>query len=204
MPSRLCFLLPLLLLSGCNIVAPAQPDSARFFVLAAPKPPSDGTAGAGKLHLGLKSVKVADYLKQPMITVRSHANEVDFVDNARWAEPLEAGIGRILLASLSTAPAVASVISAPFPFDSERDYDVSVSILQCEGSTGGSRPAAHFEASVVISTAGPDPKVVVHHLFVAPPGDWDGSNYGRLAGLLSDDVAALGKDIAAALPPPAP
>ena len=200
MQSRLYFLLPFLLLTGCNIVAPAQPDTARFFVLTSPNPPAGTAAGEGKLRIGLKSVVVADYLRQPMITVRSHANEVDFIDNARWAEPLEAGVSRILVAALTAAPAVGSVISAPFPFESERDYDVAVTVLACEGSRSGSRTAAHFEASIVISTTGPNARVVAQHLFVAPSAEWDGSNYGRLAALLSDDVAALGRDIAGALP----
>jgi uncharacterized lipoprotein YmbA len=201
MSPRLFFLFPLLMLTGCNLVAPAQPDSARFFVLTSPKPPADGQAGAGKLRLGLRSIKVADYLRQPMMTVRSHSNEVDFVNNARWAEPLEAGIARILFASLSAAPAVGSVIAAPFPFESERDYDIGVNVLQCEGGTSGGRTAARFEASVVITTGGPNPKVVAHRVFVAPAAEWDGSNYGRLAGLLSADVAALGQEIVGALPP---
>ena len=52
----------------------------------------------------------------------------------------------------------------------------------------------------MISTPSPGARVVAHRLFVAPAAEWDGSNYGRLAALLSEDVAALGREIAEALP----
>jgi uncharacterized lipoprotein YmbA len=191
-----------LVLVSCNIVPPAQPDSTRFFILSAPQLPAGDAAIASeaKLRIGFNNLTVADYLKSPSLLVRSHVNELDFSANNRWAEPIEAGISRILRASLSASPKVALVTAQPFPFEAARDYDIAVDVLQCEGSTAGSRPVARFSAMYQISTAGTNPRLVARKLFVAPAAPWDGHNYGRLAALLGEEVLQLGREIVAALP----
>jgi ABC-type uncharacterized transport system auxiliary subunit len=193
-----------LVLAACNLVPPPQADTTRFFILSTPQLPAESLpiASEAKLRIGLNAVTVADYLKVPSLAVRSHSNEIDFSINARWAEPIEAGISRILRATLSASPTVASVTSRPFSFEAARDYDVTVDVLQCEGSTAGSQPAASFSAVIKISTAGTNPRVVARKLFAAPAAPWDGQNYGRLAALLGEAVQHLGQDIVAMLPSP--
>ena len=188
--------LGLLLLVGCDVIPSPSADPTRFYVLSGSGPaPTEAAVGSG-LRIGLRSVELAGYLKSPDMIVRRGPNELSPQDYARWAEPLDAGIARLLRDQLRADPAVSRVYLQPFPLDADRDYDVSVSVARCEGGAG----AAHFAATVEISTAGDSPHLVGRRTFVAPDAAWDGKDFGQLAGLLSADVQALGKDLVSALP----
>jgi len=189
------------LASACNIGTPAQDDPTRYYVLADPAPTAAAAAAPGGVRLGLRTPALENYLKKRDMVVRSGANEVDFRDYRRWAEPLEGNIARLLRAHLLAAPAVASAAVEPFPIDQDRDYDVAIEVRHCEGATGADGHSfASFAATIEITSAGLNPQVVVRKVFVAPPAGWDGADYARLASLLSADVAALASEILADLP----
>ena len=115
---------------------------------------------------------------------------------------LDAAISRVLRTSLQGSGDVAQVLAEPFPFDVKRDYDVSIDVRRCEGFLGASgKYQAAFSAVIEISTTGDDAKVVARRLYVAPDAAWDGSDFNRLASLLSADASALAGEILAALPP---
>jgi hypothetical protein len=99
------------------------------------------------------------------------------------------------------APGVAQVTSEPFPLGQARDFDVSVDVRRCEGTLDASgKYSASLSAMIEISTAGANPRVVARRLFTAPAAAWDGRDFDRLANLLSGDVAALGREVAADIP----
>ena len=192
----------LLLLAGCNVIPPPQADSTRYFALASPAL-DDSTARPtlGTLRLGLKAVDVAPYLKKGLIVVRRGENELVYNEYARWAEPLEASIARALRARLLADAKTGRVFAYPFPFDQERDFDIAIGIVRCEGAQlRGGGAAARFEATLEITSAGTSSEVVVRKTIALPDVVWDGKDYAALARALSDDVAALGQEIAAALP----
>ena len=192
--------LSILLLAACNVVPSAQSDSTRFYVLSSPPLPVTAPASSG-LRLGLRSVDVAEYLRNRSIIVRQGPNELVPDDYNRWAESLDSGIMRILRTSLVAAPNVGRVFSQPFPLDSDRDYDIAVTVLHCEGVRSGlSRAASHFSALVEITSGGPDPKVVARLNFTAPDSALNGRDYDELAARLSDAVSGLARGIVAALP----
>jgi uncharacterized lipoprotein YmbA len=202
-PSTLRLILPaaalglLGILSGCNVAQPAQDDPTRYFVLSDPAGPAAATAGGARV--GLKAVRLEGYLKHREMVVRSGENEVEFRDYRRWAEPLDAAIGRVLRARLLAAPEVAQVLSEPFPLDQERDLDVAVEVRRCEGFVTRSGFGAGFAATFEVATAGPNPRVLARRTFVAPDAAWDGRDFDKLASLLSADASALGQEIAAAI-----
>jgi uncharacterized protein len=191
----------LLLIAGCNIIPPPQADPTRFYTLAGP-----GLAGVGatqvhgSLRLGLKAVDVPPYLKKGVFVVRRGENELVYNDYARWAEPLDVSIGRLLRTRLATDAKVARVFTAPFSIEEERDFDVTVTIVRCEGVQEGSRAVARFGAVVEVTSVGVHSEVVARKTFTAPDAAWDGKDYAALARILSDDVAALSQEVAAALP----
>jgi uncharacterized lipoprotein YmbA len=189
-------------LAGCGGLIPApQADPTHYYILTGPAPAASDAPAAGRLRLGLRSVELAAYLKSPDIIVRQGTNELLLQDYARWGESLDAGIGRLLRERLRAAPAVARVYPQPFPLDADRDYDVAVTILRCEGGLADGRRAAQFAATIEIATVGPDARVVARRTFVAPAAAWDGRDFAQLAALLSADVDALGREVVAALPP---
>ena len=204
-PRTLLFLAAAALLgaqSGCNVVQPAQDDPTRYFVLSDPAVPPGQIPSAGGVRIGLRSVRLESYLKRREIVVRTGDNEVEFRDFRRWAEPLDTALCRVLKAKLLSSPEVSQVVTEPFPVDSDRDYDVAVEIRRCEGLASRS---GHYGASLVatieVSTAGPSPRVIARRSFSAPDAPWDGSDFDRLASLLTADAEALGQEIVSALPP---
>ena len=193
----------LLLAAGCNVIPPPQADSTRYYALASPaldQPVARPTSGT--LRLGLKPVDVAPYLKKDLLVLRRGENELVYNEYARWAEPLEASIARAVRTRLLADAKTGRVFAAPFPFDQERDFDIAIGIVRCEGvqSTGGGGTAARFVATLEITSAGATSEVVVRKTITMPDVVWDGRDYAALARALSDDVAALGQEIAAALP----
>lgn len=189
----------LVMLAACDVIPPPQEDPTRFFVLS-DAPGGAAPAAQGGARIGLKTPKLEGYLRQRDMVVRTGANEVAFKDYRRWAEPLDAAIARSLRSGLLASGAVSQVYAEPF-LDQERDYDVSVEILRFEGENEPSgRHVASLTARIEISTAGANPRVVAQKLFVAPAAPWDGSDYDQLASLLSKDVAALCREIAADIP----
>jgi uncharacterized lipoprotein YmbA len=198
-----CACAALALLSGCNFLPPPTADSTRYYVLtgatagAADRPP----APAG-LRIGLKPIALAAYLKGRPMVVRRGPNEIAFEDGQRWGEPLEAALARVLRARLLEEAAVAQVFLPPFPLEGERDYDVEIQVIRCEGASApGGSPVASFAAVIEVTATGPDHRSVAHRVFTAPDAPWDGKDFGRLAAELSADVAGLAQDVAAALPP---
>ena len=200
---RLWPLLPCALigfLAGCDVVPPAQDDPTRYFILSDPAVRAAQAPVAGALRLGLRPVQVESYLKKKQMVVRTGANEVEFKDYRRWAEPLDAAIARVLRASLLASPGVAQVQAEPFPFDQQRDFDVSIEVRRFEGAVVSGRFVASFSATVEIWTVGTDAHLVARKQFTAPDSAWDGKDYDQLASLLSADVSALGQEVVADLP----
>jgi uncharacterized protein len=190
------------LLAACNVVPPASDDPTRFFVLSDPSSSAPQAPAPGAVRVGLRAIRLESYLRKKEMVVRTGANEVEFRDYKRWAEPLETAVGRVLRLRLLEEPGVAQVLADPFPVDQERDYDVSVDVRRCEGSVEASgKDSASFSATIEITTADPSPHVIARKLFTAPAAAWDGRDYGQLASLLSADISALGQEIASDLPP---
>jgi len=187
--------------AGCNLIPEPTPDPTRFYVLTGPGLPADVSAPDGTLRLGLRTVELAPYLRSRSLIVRGGRNEIIYQDYARWAEPLEAGIARVLRARLAIAPAVSRVYSQPFPFDRARDFDVSVNVIRCEGVREGGTSAARFAAIVEIvhATSG---DVVSRRMVVTPEVPWDGQDYSALAEALSEAVGQLAQQLVEHLPAP--
>jgi uncharacterized lipoprotein YmbA len=190
------------LLGGCNIIPAPLSDPTRYYVLDGPAlPPGAANAPIGNIRLGLKVIDVPAYLRGREMVLRDGANQLYLEDYARWAETLQAGLTRVLKRELQANPAIGRLDAAPFPFDGAHDYDVAISIVRCEGATEGGREVARFAAIIEVTTGGTDPQLVARKEFAAPEVPWNGKDYSELAAGLSQGVAALGREIVAALPP---
>ena len=186
----------LLSLAACNIVPEAQSDPTRFYVLSTTA--SAGTQPTAKRPaVHLRSVELASYIKAKPMIVRRGDNEIEFHEYARWGEPLELGIGRVLREELLARGAASVVLAAGLrAFNVEYDYELSVRVLACEGTAGG---GVLFRAAWDLSTAGVAPKIAAHGDFRAENLHWDGKSEGSLAAQLSRAVSDLSGEIAAGL-----
>lgn len=178
------------LLAGCSFLPEARPEKARHYVLEAK--PAAATPPAGAVKLGLRPIEVATYLRGKAIATRVADNEVRYAHDAFWAEPLDAGIARVLRESLATR---ATVLPYPFPAQLPRDYDLTVRVLKAEGGPDGVR----FVAVIELLRAGDQPELVARREFTAPAAAWH-SDYRQLARGLSDAVAALADEVLASVP----
>ena len=182
------------LLSSCSLVPQAQPDPTRFFVLSAlmSSPPQAPAGKAPVVHL--RQVELASYIKAKPIIVRRGDHEIEFREFARWGEPLELGIGRVLREDLVARGAAGAVLAAGVrATEGDPDFTLVVRVLACEGGANG---AVHFRAVWELSTTGSAPKVVARG--DVQPGDlrWDGKSEAALVAQLSKAVGALADDVA--------
>lgn len=188
--------------AGCSLLPPPKADPTRYYVLTG-QPVAEELApkAEGALVLGVKRIEIASYLNGKDMVVREAGNEIVYNSFSRWAEPLTASIGRAVSGRLASSPKVTRVYAQPFPFEVERDYDVSIRVVRCEGErTAGGQLVASFSALVEVTEAKTGGTVVLRKLFTAPEAKWDGKDFGALAAALSDAVAALGAEVVAALP----
>jgi uncharacterized lipoprotein YmbA len=189
-----------LLAAGCNLpLPPPQADPTRYFLLATTD------LGAGEMPalakpwaLGVRTIAVPAYLQTRTLAIRARSNEIAFPDFARWAEPLDQGLTRVLAANLQSLRGVGRVSIQPFRADEPRDWEITVSATACEGTTeGGVRFTARWRLAAPGSAT-----AAASGTYEATGLKWDGHDHGQLAAKLSEAMAGLSRDLAAALPKP--
>jgi uncharacterized lipoprotein YmbA len=183
-----------LLLTSCSLPQ-AQPDPTRFYVLSTPAIAAPVTPAANAPIIRLRPVELASYIKAKPMIVRRSENEVEFREFARWGEPLELGIARVLREELIARGAAGAVLAGGLrAADTGYNYELAVRILACEGAADGS---VIFRAAWEISTTGDSPKIVAQGEYHPANLRWDGKTEGQLAAQLSVAVTGLAADIAA-------
>ena len=183
--------------AGCSLPQ-AQADPTRFFVLSTPSGNASGAAtDAPAIHL--RQIDLASYIRSRPLIVRKSDNEVEFREFARWSEPLEQGIARVLREELvsrgaASSVAISGVRAANRPFD----YELGLRVLACEGTAGGD--VVFRAAWELIPAGGKNAPAVARGDFNAQGLKWDGKNETQLVAELSKAVSSLAGDIAAGLP----
>ena len=134
---------------GCFGTSPA----ARFYVLSASPAanaavPSTGPEGT----LGVFPTRVAEYLDRPQIVTFSGENAVELDEYSRWAEPLGAGVTRVLAQELSALLPAWRVL--PQPWDPTMPVRARV-VVSVTALGWNERGEARLEASwAVLSSTG--------------------------------------------------
>src|SRR5687767_2302612 len=165
-----CFLICLLATAGCSLLPEAQSDPTRFYVLSTAATGAVPQANAPAIYL--REVELADYLRARPVIVRRGDNEIEFREFARWGEPLELGIGRVLREELVARGAASGVRSPGTRREHVNyDYNLAVRILAAEGGANG---AVGFRAIWELSTTGPKAAIVAHGDFRPVDLYWDG------------------------------
>jgi uncharacterized lipoprotein YmbA len=125
----------LLLLAGCTFLAPI-PEKSRFFLLTS-IPLADNGAQTGQQNtsamvLGLGPIKFPDYLQRSEIAQRVGSNQVEFLDNDHWAEPLKDNFTHALSQNLSTLLGTQQIMSFPWYSSTHIDYQVAITVDRFE------------------------------------------------------------------------
>jgi uncharacterized lipoprotein YmbA len=189
----------LALFSGCSassFIPDAKADPTRFFVLSAITP-TGAAASANAPTVQLRQIELASYLRTRPMIVRKGNNEIEFREFARWGEPLEQGIARILREELLAKGAAANVaVPTTRLANGPANFEVSVRVLACEGAANG---GVDFHASWEVGAIPPQDGAGARGNFHPTDLHWDGKSEASLAAALSKAVAGLAGDIAPAL-----
>lgn len=190
-----------LALAGCEVIPQPEPDPTRYFVLRSSQPATPATADREGVALGLHSVELPAYLRNSRsLVVARGGNELVFRDYDRWAEPLDAGLERVLRDALAAHPRVARVDPFPFTSGAARDYDLTVRVIRCEGAeTADGQLVARLVVAYELRRAGAAGERVREGRFAAPELPWDGEA-ASLAARLAEAAEAAAAAIADELP----
>jgi len=185
-----------LLASSCSLPE-AQADPTRFFVLSTPAANANANLNASAPAVHVRQVELASYIRSRPLIVRKSENEVEFREFARWGEPLEQGIARVLREELlargaASAVAISGVRAASRPYD----FELTVRVLAAEGGTAGD---VQFRAVWELSAAGKTGAPVARGDYHAEGLKWDGKSETALVAELSKAVSGLAGEIAAGL-----
>ena len=178
--------------TACSVIPAVTPDLTRYYVLTTAIPSETPVPAGTPPRILLRPVVVPEFLRGRIMQVRVGRNEVRFIDNARWAEPLESGLNRVLGEDLGQRAGAVRLVARGAE---EHDFEVLVHIRQFEG--GLPAGAAAITAHVEIYSADPEPKLLVQDDFTASIPGWDGKDHGQLADKLSGATAALAEKIIA-------
>lgn len=185
-----------LISAGCSSLLPeAQPDPTRFYVLSSPTAngaPASAVPDAPALRL--RPIEIASYLRSRPVIVRRGQNELEFREYARWGEPLEQGIARVLreeLLARGVASAVAMSGTRAEDVGPVR-YQLSVRVLACEGVANGS---VSFSAlwELVPATGGSGD--AIRGEYRSTDLQWTPKDESTLAAAVSRAVAGLAGEI---------
>ncbi|HVU35421.1 MAG TPA: PqiC family protein [Opitutaceae bacterium] len=186
-------------LAACSLPLPqAQSDPTKYFVLSTATTEASAPTAAAPV-IRLRPVDLASYLRGRPMVVRRGENEIEFRDFARWGEPLEQGIARVLQQELLARGAASAVqVGSLRPTEvADARYELTVRVLACEGLANG---GIAFHAVWELATSGDTPKVVGHGDYRAANVRWSSHNEASLAAALSRAVAGLAAEIASAVP----
>ena len=85
------------LTAGCSVLPEVQPDLTRYYVLTPVAPAAEAAPAPERpRRISLRVTDMPAFLRGQLMKVRVAENEVRFVDEARWAEPLESGLARVM------------------------------------------------------------------------------------------------------------
>ncbi len=128
--SMLATCLCLVILTGCGVTQPA-----RFYILT---PVDDsGMNTAPGPALGIGPVVFPGYLDRPEIAHRSGANQLQFADSDRWAEPLKTTFSRTLAENLSVMLPTDRINIYPWVRTTRIDYQVRVDVVRFDADASG-------------------------------------------------------------------
>ena len=180
-----------LLLGGC------ASEPSRFYLLSAmphAEMASPGTPGEKGLTIGVGPVTLPRYLDRPQIVTRIKPYELKVAEFDRWAEALDINFSRVLAENLSLLLPTARVVLAPWPRGVPIDYQVSVDVMHFLSQVGGE--SVLIADWVLFKGEGQQVLMSGKSRFSAATG---GQDYAAIVAAMSQTVASLSREIAAAI-----
>jgi len=172
----------------------AREPLPQFYLLTPP------AGGNGRSHGGpsvyVQRVAVPAYLARNSLVMVRAGNQVAYASSARWAEPLDQGIARMVAEGLNRVAHVQATSFTPTsPPPGDSSYSVAIQLQRFEGTdTGQVILTARYQ---VLAANGTDP--IAGRSFEARRSGWQPGDYAGLARLLSEELMELSRAIAHSL-----
>ncbi len=185
--SRLVAISAVLGLTGCNILPEPQKDAVRYFTLSTPTMQSGDDQGpTAKNHpenggTTVRPVQIAGHLRERSMAVRIAENEIIYLDEVRWAQPLTDATTNLLRERLSHVGG---------------NNVVTVQIHNCELLRFKGNTVELSATWEIVPLGGGQP---VRGDFTSATRTWDGKDYRELVSELRGTVEDLGDAIAVAI-----
>jgi len=146
--------------------------------------------------IGIGPVKIPGYMNQPEIVTRIAPNELRADEFAKWAEPIEDNISRVLAENLSSLLCIRSIAIFPWKGQTPIDYRLDVQVIRMDGMLGEN---ALLDVSWTISDGANRkraPFLTKRTSYKEPAG---GADYGTFVSAQSRNLGSVSRDIAEAI-----
>ncbi len=180
-------------LVGCGALGP-RPDRSRLYTLTPLSDVSDGGARLADLELGLGPIALPEYLERPALVTRVAATEIALSTQARWAEPLDLAIDRILRQNLAALLGAGRIASHPWPPSQRPELAVALDVSRFELDARGD---ALLDARWTLRDARTGAVLDARQTSLVEAAGGGGTDAGVEA--LSRALAGLSREIAAAV-----
>ncbi|HSW30253.1 MAG TPA: PqiC family protein [Longimicrobiales bacterium] len=198
--------LALIALAGCFGLNRGDPSQSHF-VLGLGRGPAgaEATGPSGEVPgvaVGLRSLRLAEYLESPLIVVRRGPHRIELSEFHRWGEALDQGINRSVAGYMAVQGSFRSVAYAPWPTRSEQDFVIQLDILRFEGSAPDGPAVTEGEALLLASweiLRGGDGVMLARGTTEYHGPGWVLGDYDGLVGLLETGLSELADDLVEAL-----
>lgn len=177
-------------LGGCGAIAPSVAP-VDFFVLNPPVAARSGSLQGASLGVG--PVRFPGYLTRPQMVRRHDRTRIEYVEDARWAEPLADNFTAVLASDLNARLGVNRTNLYPWYKSSEPDYIAEVNVLRFEEDDSRH---VRLQARWILTHTRSGQTRRGSTLVVEPMSS---PEPGAAARALSRATATLGSEIAAAL-----
>ncbi len=192
-------LLLLMIMAGC-----ASDKPTRLYVLSALAEQPAQVSAQG-VAIGVGPITLPKYLDRPQIVTRVEGNSLNQADLDQWGGDLNDNITRVLATNLSDLLSTDRVSLYPWSDRAPVDYQVSLDITRFEQDTDGSVVLDVFwtlsdtkgGAALVMRRSTYRDKTASQAASGASPAG--GRPYDGLVAAMSRDLAALSRDVAAAI-----
>jgi uncharacterized lipoprotein YmbA len=188
-----------LIAAGCGGLFP-RADPPNLFILGPPVPEAiePGRLPAEAQVVGIRQMRIADYLQSPYIVIRRDDNRITYAQMNRWAAPLEREFSRATAHYLARNLGLTSVEVVPFSPHSVPDLVLQIDLEKFEGVDLGTAARASMVASwSVFSTA--EASVIARGQTVSVVENWRRGDFPHLVELLDSGIQRLAVEIAAAI-----
>lgn len=123
------WLVLLMLATGC-----ATSPGDRFYTLSVA--PAGAPGNEAGLSVLIAPVAVPEIVDRPQFVIRKTANRVEIAEFDRWAEPLKAGIARVLAENLAHELGTSRIAPQAYAISVDADYRVTFDVLRFDSTLG--------------------------------------------------------------------